>query len=174
VTVFEVLLAVAIILMAAVQAVVLILLYRAIMPLVQKTERIMNVVEPEIRDVAAGIRGVRMAAEVSAKDISEMIATVRSTTDELAETVRIDSREISGLVHRAVGVAERQIDSADQAIDAARDRVNDIGWRLDRTILEPARIVLALGMGLRKGIEAVFSGHGRGRKPDPDADGRHS
>jgi len=73
-----------------------------------------------------------------------------------------------------VGLAERQVHEADRFLEVARDRVGEIGWRLDRTILEPARIALALGVGVRKGIEAIFMGRRAGIEHEPDADGRHS
>jgi hypothetical protein len=118
---------------------------------------------------------VRVASEISAREVSALISTVRATTDELSTIVRADSREISNLIHRTVEVAERQVDEVDRAIDLARDRVTDIGYRLDRTVLEPARIVLAIGVGVRKGIEAILGGRsGRGKELEPEEDGRLS
>lgn len=141
----------------------------------------MDSIEPEVKDVAVAVRGVRAAAEVSSREITALVTTVRQTTDELSEIARSGSREISELIHHTVGVAERQVDEAERAMDTARERVSDIGYRLDRTILEPARVILALGVGVRKGIEAML-GDSRGRREDvepgeiaePQEDGRHS
>lgn len=171
----EIVLAIVIVVGAAVQIVILILFYRLVSRFLARTDKLLDTIEPEIHDAAAGVRSVRIAAEVSAREISDLIAAVRSTTDELSDIVRADSREISALINRTVGVAGRQVEEADRALDIARERMNDIGYRFDRAVLEPARIMLALGVGIRKGIETIFArDRAREKVSEPSADGRHS
>ncbi len=171
----EIILAVVIIVVAAVQIVILALLYRPLTRFLARADRIMDSIEPERKDVATAVRGLRAAAEVSSQEITALVTTVRTTTDEISGIARTSSREISDLIHRTVGVAERQIEETDRALDIARDRVTEIGYRFDRTVLEPARIALAVGVGIRKGIETMF-GNARGRRElvEPEEDGRHT
>lgn len=171
----EIILAAVIIVVAAVLIVILALLYRPLARFLTRADRIMDSIEPELKDVATAVRGVRAATEVSSREITALVTTVRATTDEISEIARASSREISDLIHQTVGVAGRRVEEADRALDVARDRVADIGYRFDRTILEPARIVLALGVGIRKGIEAMF-GNARDRRElvEPEEDGRLS
>lgn len=172
----ETILAIVIVLGAAVQIVILTLFYRLVSRFLIRTDKLLDTIEPEIHDAAAAVRSVRIAADVSAKEISQLVATARATTEELSNIVRAESQEISSFINRAVGVAERQLDEADHALTAARARVGDIGDRFDRAVLEPARILLALGVGIRKGFEAMVT-RDRSRVErvsGPDTDGRHS
>lgn len=172
----EIILAIVIVLAAAVQILILVLLYRLVSRLLVRTDKLLDTIEPEIRDAATSVRTVRTVTEISAREVSELIAGVRTTADELSSFVRTESRRISGLIDRTVEVAERQLEEGDRALDVARARMSDIGYRFDRAVLEPARIMLALGVGIRKGLETIVARDRDGTKKEPrsDTDGRLS
>jgi len=77
----EIVLAVVISAAAVVQIIILVMLYSSVAKFLKRAGKVMDQIEPEIKDVAAGVRGIRIAAENSAREVSEMIATVRITTD---------------------------------------------------------------------------------------------
>jgi len=124
---FEYFLAGTILIAAALQVVVLYLLYRVVARLADRTERLLATVEPEIQDLAAAVRAVRQAIEVSSQELRGTLAGVRAVTDELGGTLRARGRELARVAWKATVVAERQIDEADRALDRARERVVGIG-----------------------------------------------
>jgi signal transduction histidine kinase len=152
---FEIVLAGAIIVAAVLQVLVLFFLYRVVARLADRTERLIGLLEPEIEDLAAGVRAVRRAAEVSSDELRSTLAGVRAVTEELGETVRTQGHEIARVVGKASAAAERQIAEADRALDRAREKVSEIGDGFDRAVLEPARTILAVATGVRKALEAI-------------------
>lgn len=168
---FEGLLAAIIIIQAAVQVVVLYLLYRVVAKLAERTDRLLTRIEPEMDDLAAGIRAIRKAAEVSTTELRATLAAVRATTEELNEGVRVQTEDIGRVIGRATAMAERQIDELDHALDDARGRLLELGAGFDRTILDPARTILAVASGVRHAIGAIVSARGRASAlPDPEDD----
>ncbi len=165
---FEGLLAAIIIIQAAVQVVVLYLLYRVVAKLAERTDKLLTRIEPEMDDLATGIRAIRKAAEVSSAELKATLAAVRGTTEELNGMVRTQAEEIGLVVGRATAMAERQIMEMDHALDEARGRLLEIGDGFDRTILEPARTVLAVAMGVKRAIGAVIAPRSHvDREPEP-------
>ena len=166
---FEGLLAAIIIIQAAVQVVVLFLLYRVVAKLAERTDRLLTRIEPEMDDLAAGIRAIRKAAEVSSTEIRATLAAVRATTDELNGMVRASAEDLGHVIGRATAMAERQITELDHALDGARGHLLELGAGFDRTILEPARTALAVATGVRRAIGAITAPRPRGPLP-PDAE----
>jgi hypothetical protein len=158
---FEFVLAGAIIIAAALQVVVLFFLYRVVARLAGRTEKLLDRLEPDIDELATAVRAIRGAVEVSSAELRGTLAAVRVVTDELGENIRANGREITRVVEKASAVAERQIDEADQALDRARERVVEIGQGFDRAVLEPARVILSVAVGLRRAIEALTGRHDR-------------
>ncbi len=154
---FEGLLAAIIIIQAAVQVVVLFLLYRVVAKLAERTDKLLTRIEPEMDDLAAGIRAIRKAAEVSSAELKATLAGVRGTTEELNGMVRVQTEDIGRLIGRATAMAERQIDEMDRALDDVRGRLVELGGGFDRTILEPARTVLAVATGVKRAIGAMVA-----------------
>lgn len=155
-TAFEVFLAAAILIAAALQVVALHLLYRVAARLADRTDKLLNKVEPEIEDLATAVRAVRRTVEVSSEELRGTLAAVHAVTDELGGTFRDRGRELARVAWKATVVAERQIDEADQALDRARERVNAIGQELDRAVLDPVRSLLAVVVGVQKAV-ATFA-----------------
>ena len=155
---FEAFLAGAILLAAALQVVVLFLLYRVVAQLAQRTETLLTTIEPEISDLAVAVRAVRRAVEVSTTEIRATMAGVRATTEELSALAQTNGQEISHTVGKACAAAERQVVEIDCALDHARGSIERIGQDFDRTILDPARVILAVAMGFRRAIGALLSG----------------
>jgi nitrogen-specific signal transduction histidine kinase len=167
-TAFEIVLAGAILIAAAMQVVVLYFLYRVVARLADRTERLLNKLEPEIEDVAAAVRAVRGAVEVSSHELRSTLAGVRAVTDELGESLSERGRELARVAWKATIAAERQIDEADRALDRARERVVEIGRDLDRGVLEPVRSIVAVAMGVRRAIETLVAHRSRQTEPDED------
>ena len=140
------------------QVAVLYLLYRTLREVGRRTDRLIHEVEPHIRDLGEGIRTVRRSIDESSAELKATIAAVRATTQEL-----------SGLVHHTVERAERQVEELDHSIDQARSRVSDLGERFDRVVLEPARVALAVGAGVRRAVETLLGSQaGRSKKSERD------
>jgi hypothetical protein len=158
---FEGLLAAIIIIQATVQVVVLYLLYRVVAKLADRTDKLLTRIEPEMDDLAMGIRAIRKAVEFSTTEIRATMAAVRGTTEELDRFTRSEATEIGRVVGRATAMAERQIDEMDRALDAARGRLLEIGKGFDRTLLEPARTVLAVATAVKRAIGAMVTPRAR-------------
>jgi hypothetical protein len=182
VTGFEGLLAAIIIIEGVVLAVTLFFLYRVVAKLAERTDKLLTRIEPEMDDLAVGIRAIRRGVEVSSTELRATLAGIRATTDELNEMVRLQAEDVGHMIGRATAMAERQIDELDRALDDARDRLVDIGSDFDRTILGPARTVLAVAAGVKRAIGAIASTRSRAvvdddedesvpmRAPDPWSD----
>jgi hypothetical protein len=165
---FEGLLAAIIIIQAAIQVVVLYMLYRVVARLSERTDKLLTRIEPEMDDLAAGIRAIRKAAEVSSVELRATLAAVRGTTEELNGMVRTQAEDLGRVVGRATAMAERQIDELDHALDDARGRLVEVGAGFDRSILEPARTVLAVAMGVKRAIGALVAPRPQVvREPEP-------
>jgi hypothetical protein len=167
-TAFEIFLAGAILIAAAMQVVVLYLLYRVVARLADRTDKLLAKVEPEIDDLATAVRAVRRAVEVTSEELRGTLAGVRAVTDELGTTLSERGRELARVAYKATVVAERQIDEADQALDRARERVAEIGREFDRGVLDPVRSVLAVAVGVRKVIETLVALRSRPAAPEED------
>lgn len=154
-TAFEVLLAAAILIAAALQVVVLFLLYRVIARLTDRTERLLSKVEPEIEELTATLHGVRRSVEATSDELRATLAGVRAVADELGGTFRERGQELARVAQKATAAAERQIDEADLALTRARERVADIGKEIDRGVLDPVRSVLAVAAGVRQAIATL-------------------
>lgn len=158
---FEGLLAAIIIIQAAVQVVVLYLLYRVVTKLAKQTDRLLTRLEPEMDDLAMGIRAIRKAVEFSTTEIRATMAAVRATVEELDRISRSEAAEIGQVVGRATAMAERQIHEMDRALDAARGRLFEIGEGFDRAVLEPARTMLAVATGVKRAIGVMVTPRSR-------------
>lgn len=158
---FEGLLAAIIIIEGVVLAVTLYFLYRVVSKLAERTDKLLTKLEPEMEDLAIGIRAIRLAVEVSSKELRATLAGVRATTNELNEMVRVQAEDVGHVIGRATAMAERQIDELDRSLDEARGRLVDIGSDFDRTILGPARTVLAVAAGVKRAIGALASHRSR-------------
>jgi hypothetical protein len=167
-TAFEIFLAGAILIAATLQVVVLYFLYRVIARLADRTDRLLTKIEPEIEDLATAVRAVRRAVEVSSEELRGTLACVRAVTDELGQTVREQGHELARVVGKASAAAERQIDETDKALDRARERVAEIGEGFDRAVLDPARMILAAAVGVRRVIEAFATRRNRPALPEED------
>jgi len=154
-TAFEMFLAGAILIAAALQVVVLFFLYRVVARLADRTDKLLSQLEPEIEDLATAVRAVRRAVEVSSEEVRGTLAGVRAVTDELGGTVRTRGRELARVAWKATAVAERQIDEADLALSRARERITGIGKELDHGVLDPLRSILALVIGVQKGFATL-------------------
>ncbi len=152
---FEMFLAGAILIAAALQVVVLFLLYRVVARLADRTDKLVSKLEPEIEDLAAAVRAVRRTAEVSSEELRGTLAAVRAVTDELGGTLRARGRELARVTYKATVVAERHIDEADQALDRARERVVEIGREFDRGVLDPVRSIVAVAAAVQKTFAAL-------------------
>lgn len=167
-TAFELFLAGAILIAAAMQVVVLYFLYRVVARLADRTDKLLNKLEPEIEDLATAVRAVRRAVEVSSEELRGTLAAVRAVTEELGDTARTQGRALAHVVGRASAAAERQIDETDRALDRARERVAEIGEGFDRAVLDPARTILAVAMGVRKVIETLATRRSHPSAPEED------
>jgi len=166
---FEIVLASAIIIAAALQVVVLFFLYRVVARLAERTEKLLSTLEPELDDLAVGIRAIRRAVEFSTTEIQSTLAAVRATTDELTAIATEQGQEIARVVGKASAAAERQVAEVDQALDRAREHVAEIGDQFDRVILEPARNILAVAYGVRRAVGYLIAPR-RGRE-EPHGEG---
>ncbi len=144
---FESVLAAAIILGAIFQGVVLYLLYRVVRRLSDRTVSLIDTLEPEVQDMGAAIHAARRAVEISSTELRATLSAVRATTAELG-----------ALVNKTAARADRQLDELDHSLDQARDRVTGLGHQFDRVVLEPVRVALSIGMGVRRAFE-VMTGH---------------
>lgn len=169
-TAFEIFLAGAILFAATLQVVVLYLLYRVIARLADRTEKLLNKLEPEIEDMAAAVRAARHAIEVSSQEWNGTLASIRAVTDELGGTFRARGRELARVAWKATVVAERQIDEADRALDRARERVVEIGREFDQSFFEPVRRLGALAAGVRRGFEVLAALRARPDEEDAGSD----
>jgi hypothetical protein len=167
-TAFEMVLAGAILIAAAIQVVVLYLLYRVVARVAGRAEKLLSKLEPEIEDLATTVRAVRCAVEVSSEEFRGTLAGLRAVTDELGETFLTPMRELARVATKATLAAERQIDEADQALDRARERVVEIGRELDRGVLDPVRSILAVVVGVRKAFETLAALRSRRAAPEED------
>ena len=175
---FEGLLAGIIIIQAAILLVFLYFLYRVVAKLAERTDKLLTRIEPEMDDLAAGIRAIRQAAEFSTTEIRATMAAVRTTTEELDRFTRTEAVEIARIVGRATAMAERQLDQLDLTLDAGLGRVREIGEGLDRSLLDPARNIFAVVTGIKRAIGALAAARGssNGHKagsvqpPDPWSD----
>lgn len=167
-TAFEIFLAAAILLAAALQVVVLYFLYRVVARLADRTEKLLNKVEPEIEDLATAVRAVRRAVEVSSEELRGTLAAVRAVTDELGGTLRERGDELARVAAKATAVAERQIDEADQALDLARARIVEVGRELDRGVLDPLRSVIAVAVGVQRAVATLAALRSRPAAPDTE------
>lgn len=167
----EIVLAVVIIIAAAMQVAVLYLLYRVISRLADRTERLLTKVEPEIAEMAEGVRSFRAAVEHVSGELDALLTGVRATTDELSEIARTETRELARVTRKTAETAERQIEAFSDSLDRARVRVAEIGEGFDRGVLEPARMVLAVAAGFKRGVEALVAPRSpRTSKASPPAD----
>lgn len=156
-TAFEVFLAVVILVAALIQVVVLFFVYRAVAALAKRIEKLIDVVEPELHELAEGARAVRAATEATAREVQAGIAAVRAVTAELGTMARSQGEEIRQVVHRATALAERQLEETNEAIDHLRDRLVSLGGGIDRAVLEPLRTTLAVASGVRRAVAVLFN-----------------
>lgn len=152
---FEGLLAAVIILQSAVQLIVLSMLYRSVAKLADRTDGLLTKVEPQIDDLASGVRAIREAAEFTSTEIRATMASVRDTAREMDHFAHCEAAEVRRVLRKATAAAERQIEQVDGALDAARGRLVDLDERCDRTLLEPARTVLAVAAGVRRAVRVI-------------------
>jgi hypothetical protein len=161
-TTFETFLAVTILIAALVQVALLFFLYRAIATLAKRIEKLIDVVEPELHELAEGARAVRVATEATAREVQAGIAGIRAATTELSAMARSQGEDIRQAVQRATSMAEHQLEEANQAIDRARDRLVDLGSGIDRAVLDPLRATLAVATGVRRAVGVLLGpGHRR-------------
>ncbi len=172
----SIVLAVVIIIGVALQVAVLFLLYRVINRLVERVERLLGSIEPEISDMGAGVRAFRTAVERTSDELAAILAGVKETTEELSGLARQETHELARVARRTTEVAERQVEALSDSLDLARSRIAEIGDGFDRTVLEPARALLAVASGVRRGVEALVAPRSNRseslarRKPRPPAD----
>lgn len=153
----EIVLAVVIIIAATMQVVVLYLLYRLIRRLVDRTERLISTIEPEVAELSAGIRAFRSAVENTSGELNALLVGLRTTADDLTEIAQTETRELARVARKTTELAERQVDAFSDSLDHARERIAEIGEGFDRGLLEPARALLAVATGFRRGIEALIA-----------------
>lgn len=168
-TTFEGVLAAAIIIAALVQVVVLILLFRAVSQLAQRIERLIDVVEPELHELAEGARALRGAAEATAGEVHASLAAVRAALSELSTMAREQGAEIRETIQKATAIAQRQMDETEIAIDRVRQRITEFSGGVDRAVLEPARAALAVATGVRRGLSFLLNPRARRRNDSGDS-----
>jgi hypothetical protein len=161
-TTFEGFLAIVILVAALIQVAVLFFLYRAIAVLAKRIERLIDVVEPELHELAEGARAVRVATEATAREVHAGIAAVRAASAEIGSMARSQGEEIQQVVRRATSLAERQLEETNEAIDRVRHRLVDLGGGIDRAVLDPLRTTLAVATGVKRAV-GVFLAPSKGR-----------
>ena len=165
----DVVLAIVISIGVLLQIVVRFLLYRVIKRLADRAEHLVAVIEPEITDLAVGMRAVRHAVEVSTAEVQATLAGVRAATEELTEMARSEGREFARVGSKARDAAEHQIEQFSQSVDQARERITEIGVGFDRTVLDPVRTILAVAYGVRRAMQSFVSPKRDRVEPPADA-----
>jgi hypothetical protein len=164
VTAFEIVLASAIIIAAFVQVVVLVLLYRSISQLANRIQHVADIVEPQLHGIADSVQAVRKVTEATAGDVRASLAAVRAATSELSAMAREQGDEIRDTIHRANQLVRRQIDQTEEIVDRVRDRVAVVGGTVDRTVVEPMRVALAVATGVRRAVGVFLTPRAQGRQ----------
>jgi len=153
VSALELVLAGTIILAVAIQIFILVSVNRTLTRFSATAERLTQSMEPQIRDVASSMQKIRTALDTWGPEIKATLSSIRATTETLGDLAQQEGRELAKVVEQSTAIAHRQLAQTDQALDQTRQRVTEILEGFDRTVLEPARVLLALAAGVRRGVE---------------------
>ena len=154
---FEIILAGAIILSAIIQITLLIVIYASVARFTKRAKKLMDSIEPQVRDAADSVRAVRGSVETATTEIQATLAAVHATTEALGNLAQEEGREVARLVEKTTSMTERHLEEADRSLDRVRHGITELGEGLDRSIFEPVRAVLAMAVAVRKGIEALVA-----------------
>jgi F0F1-type ATP synthase membrane subunit b/b' len=172
---FETILACTIILAAIIQIAILLSVRRSVNRFTTRADRLFDSVEPQIRKVTDGVESLQGSLQSASDHVTATLASVRATADALTDLVEVEAREIADLVHKTTSMAERQAEEAERLLDQARNRIAELGTEFDEKVVDPVRGVLAVAVGIRRGVEALTARRSSGEVPEETStDGRSS
>jgi hypothetical protein len=153
---FETVLACTIILAAVIQIVVLIHIHRSVTRFTSRAGQLMDGVDARVHKVADGVQSLQKSLQSSSEEVHAALVGLRATTDAVSEIAQEEAREVARLVEKTTGMAQRQAEEAERLIDQARLNVAELGGGFNEKVLQPMHGLLAVAVGIRRGIEALF------------------
>jgi DNA anti-recombination protein RmuC len=155
---FETVLACTIILAAIIQIIVLFRIQRSLARFTARAGQLMDGVDTHIHKVSDGVQSLQKNLRSSSEEVHATLAGIRATTDAMSEIAQEEAREVSRLVEKTTGMAQRQVEEAERLIEQARLRIAELGEGFDQKVIQPLHGVLAIAVGIRKGAE-ILLGH---------------
>jgi hypothetical protein len=128
------------------QAFILLALYLAVRPVITVGKEIMELAKQPLRD----------AGEIVASS-KEPVREIWGNITQVSRTVRAQTMNVDAFVTDAIERARFQVVRIDQATSGILEKLADTADKTTRVIALPIREVAALGKGVRKGLDTLFS-----------------
>ncbi|MBD3163130.1 MAG: hypothetical protein GF346_11840 [Candidatus Eisenbacteria bacterium] len=152
---FEIVLASVIILGVIAQIVILVRIQQSFRRMSSNADRALGTLEPKLQEFSETLRTARESLDSWKPEVTATLSAVRATTESLGDLTRRESREVAQLIEKTTAMAERQISETDRSLDVTRERIALLLDNVDRNLLEPVRVVLAVSAGVRRGVERL-------------------
>jgi uncharacterized protein YoxC len=139
-----------------VMAIALIAIALIVKKIIGTVERVEEKVNPLLAQVNANsVQGKLISAQFT--EISTNLSTATKYFSESAGLVREEVAELKQLVGETAIVAKDKIELVSRTIDRTQRQVVTTTDYIETKIVEPAREIAAIMVGVRKGLEVLFA-----------------
>lgn len=154
--VFEIVVAVAVVLGIAAQTAGLFLIFKYLRRLDARAARLQNRLEPLIGQAEQAVTVARRAVGEISVEARACVAAISATAAELTKITREQVIELRDFVADTTDSARSQVQRLDRVVTRTADRVEHIAWVAETSLVEPIREIAAIITAIKRALAVFF------------------